>query len=410
MVALACLAVWCVGTTLGAFSGVTTNPNNSFQASSSFGGACPSVNPTHVWMSGIETGYSTSAGGGMFAPSVGTASVDSTIKRSGNYSLRLAPAATTAYRTRIWGVTLNPVVERFAIRLESLPTSDVELAGMTVMPNQPPTTELSFKYRASTQKFALTLGTGTVDATTSPVQAGVWYLIEARFDPTANPHTADWRIDNVAQPSPPSYAAAAADPYYIYWGSGSAATFTANYDDLMYSFTGSDYPLGDGKILALKPNAMGTSVGAGNFQNELGGAIDANSWNRLDDVPMQNSTDYIKQVTASSTSYLEVNFDDTVETCIRAVHGWVVFDPQNTNQANASKTSAFDGATESVIDSGDNAANNSVFRPVSARVAPAAGTWTPAALNGLVMRIGYATDVSPVTMWHSLLLEYDVPQ
>jgi hypothetical protein len=43
----------------------------------------------------------------------------------------------------------------------------------------------------------------------------------------------------------------------------------------------------------------------------------------------------------------------------------------------------------------------------SAMVTPAASAWTTSALNGLVARVGFSTDVNPVPFWDALQLEYD---
>src|SRR5205814_310244 len=78
--------------------------------------------------------------------------------------------------------------------------------------------------------------------------------------------------------------------YAFYLGTLSAATYTANYDDVVVSSAGADYPLGDGKVLILRPNAMGTNNTATDFQNDDATAINSTSYTRLDETPMNNSS------------------------------------------------------------------------------------------------------------------------
>jgi hypothetical protein len=53
--------------------------------------------------------------------------------------------------------------------------------------------------------------------------------------------------------------------------------------------------------------------------------VDAASWQRVDDVPMTGTTDYVLQLTNSATSYLELTFGNTTATCIREVSAVVAY-------------------------------------------------------------------------------------
>ena len=158
--------------------------------------------------------------------------------------------------------------------------------------------------------------------------------------------------------------------------------------------------------MRLVPDSMGTSFGAGNFRNNDGTAIDANSWQRLDEVPMTSTADYVRQQANSGTSYLEFGLQDTPETCIRDVSMVLAYHAAGASADNG-KTSIFDGATETVVFSGDMSQTGLQYK--SAVVAPALATWNQAAVNGLVARVGYSTDASPNPYWDSMLLEVAVP-
>jgi hypothetical protein len=409
-VAVAALAVpaWLSRDTTGAaFSSVTDNVS-SFSAAASFA-PCTAYTPN--WLTGMEHGMDTTAGGGVWSASVtgGTATVDTTVKRSGARSLRLAPAAATAYRGKLYnGFGFTTIVTRFAIRLETLPAANVtELAGMTTVASSAPP-YLSVGYVAATNRLSVGFSGQAATAASTTVQAGTWYVVDLKLDVSGATHRADWRVDGVAQ-TQVTKAAAATSIYQVHWGSSVAATFTANYDDMAVSTTAADYPLGSGRVLALRPDGMGTSVGAANFVDDDGTAVDSTSWTRLADAVMGGDALHVDQSVSSATSYVELTMENTTETCVRAVLGRMVFDPQSTNQADNGKASVFDGTTETVVYSGSMTANNAFMNPKAVPVTAASPPWTPTALNGLVFRIGYSTDVAPRPRWQALMVEYESP-
>ena len=282
--------------------------------------------------------------------------------------LRLSASGASLYRGRDES-RRRVLVFRFAIRLESLPAADVtELSHAQKLGTGVSTLQLG--YSASTQKLKLSLpSTGAVEAS-STVQVGTWYVIDLKYDTSVDPHTAEWQINGVAQTST-SVAAAPDDITSYRWGTSAADTFTANYDDLLISAAAADYPLGDGKVLPLRLDGVGAHNGPGDFQDDDGTAIDASSWTRLDEIPMDSTTDYIQQVSASTTSYAELRFQNTAETCVRAVVGRLAYDGQNTGQANHGKTSIFDGSQERLIYSGNMTANTTAIQQKASVIGPA---------------------------------------
>ncbi len=255
-------------------------------------------------------------------------------------------------------------------------------------------------------------GTPAVVESSSTVSAGAWYVIDVRYAVGSATHSVDWRIDESAQPT--ASAAGASDTVEaVYFGTGgTASTYTAQYDDIIFTGASTDYPLGPGGVHLLKPNGMGASVGAANFQEEDGTAIDANSWTRLDDVPATSTADFVRQQTTSGTSYVELTYEDTTQSCIRAVWGRSLFHYSGTNPASNAKASFFDSTRESIIQQGDSWNSNldTLSRQTTAVVQPLSAPWTQAALNGLVGRFGYSIDASPPPMLDALLLEYEAPQ
>ena len=380
-------------------SSTKTVSGNAFATASTF---CRQ--PTLSFLTGFEYGQIT--GVGPFDTVVttgGTPAVDSTVRRSGSYSVKLTKTGlgASSITKNLSGTVLSA---RFAIYLDSLPlVSAAQLATVNVSAGS----AANLRYNATSSKLELAFGSSTAAVASTTAAAATWYVIDLKVDVSANPRTATWRVGGVNQTSA-SAAETAGSVSSLTLGSGTTAdVFTTHFDDVVTASSASAYPIGSGQVLALSPNASPTSgnSGATNFQNDASGAIDANIYNRLDDVPLSSTTDFVKQVTSSSTSYVQVDFADTTSTCINGVRAMVALHAASTS-ANASQTRIYDGSSLTTVYNGSVGSTSLVYK--SAMVTPAASTWTSTALNGLVARIGYSNDVSPVPYWDALQLEYDV--
>ncbi len=398
------------GRTGSTFTSSTANGGNVFTAAAA--ASCPTTQLNPVWVSGNEYARATIYGGGVFNTGDNLGS-ESTVVRTGGYSFRATLSGTAKQGGRLFATPGPNLVARFGVSFSALPTSDVsELAG-AYMANGG---ALRLKYVAATQKLALAFANGATAAAHTSIQAGSWYLVEIGAGTGATSYTADWRIDGATQPQATATGTVTTIDKFM-WGSSFAETYTAYYDDLIVSQTAADFPIGNGKVLALRPNAMAATSGATNFSNQDGTAIDADSYSRLADPPYsyydpaQNVNVYpsIKQTTVSTSSYVGIAFQDTTETCIRAVAAYVGISYAGSATASHGKTVVLDGATERTVWNGDHLASSTPDMK-SLVVAPASSPWTQGALNGLVARIGYSSDVRPTPEWHSLMLEYEVPQ
>ncbi len=412
-IALALIAAACAsafaGYTVSAYSSAAGSSGSTFQTAASYN-TCPNTTLTGGYVTGLEYGRRPYAGDSLFSQGTGV-SVDAAVARTGSYSLKIAAAAAQGHAYWWWVPAQPTPIVRFALRMDSLPAGNVaQLLSMTAGGGA----LAELRYVAATQKLALAVtgatgGTPVVATASSQVTAGAWHVVEIRYDVSTASHVASWQIDEVSQP-PANVTGTATGVSQTYFGTRTTTdTYTAYYDDIVIASAGSQYPLGDGRVRALAPNAMGTHSGAANFTDDDGTAIDANSWQRLDESPLSTTTDFIQQTGASGTSYAEIAFADTTETCIRAVHGYISIHSVSSNQANSAKVSVFDASTESIIKSGNFVANNTFSRDGSKAVSPATA-WSQAALNGLVARFGYAADNSPTPILDGILLEYEVPQ
>ncbi|MBN2113924.1 MAG: hypothetical protein JW785_07350 [Acidimicrobiia bacterium] len=360
-----------------------------------------------VFLTGLEQGVASASLPGVFDSVTGAGvNADATVARHGSHSLRVAPANAAAFATADLGGSGNTVVVRFAVRLASLPGATVNLFAVSPGGGATVSTAI-FLYDAAAGVFAVRWGmSGTVVPGNSAPVPGAWHLVEMRVS-VADPHVLEWRIDAVEQPT-----ASAANPAQsvvaINFGTGvTNVTYTAHFDDIIVSPNAADYPIGNGKVLGLAIDGAGSHSQPNRFRNNGGSNIDASSWTRVDDIPADTTADFVFQRNAVATRYLEFTFADTTEeSCINAVSALLAYHSAGT-AANNGKASIFNGATETVVYSGDMSVTSLAY--ARAVVSPGGGAWAPAALNGLVARVGYSTDVNPNPYWDALLLEYDVP-
>ena len=395
LVAAVALVATAAGITYSAFSSTTSNPSSSFGAASTF---CNRTSA--VWLTGFEHGAVSAAGGGVFTTLTGAPTADNATFRSGAYSLRIADASGASTINGLRTFTgASVVVARFAIRLNTLPGVSSNLVYVDSG------TDLVFGYDQPTQKFFLNLGTSTATSA-STVSAGTWYVIDLRYDLRANPHLGDWRVDGVAQTQVTRAAAASTATGFGLGATTNASVYTANFDDVLVANQAKAYPIGNGKVVRLIPDGVGTHNTPGDFRDNDNTAVDAASWQRVDDVPMTGTTDYVLQLNNSATSYLEFTFGNTTETCIREVFAVFAYHSAGT-AANTTKTSVFDGASESIVLSGD--MSSATLEYAGALVTPAAASWTQSTVNGLVWRVGFASDANPDPYWDALMLELAVP-
>jgi hypothetical protein len=385
--------------TLALLTSRSTVAANGFTTASTF---CRQV--TLSFLTGFE--YGPISGLGPFdavATTGGVPTAEAAVKRSGSYAAKISKSAlgsSAVTKTLSGGV----LVARVAVYLDSLPSSNVaQLASVGVSAGS----AANLRYSALTKKLELAFGaTSGVATATSTVSAATWYLVDLKVDVTANPRTASWRLDGVAQPSA-SVAEAAATATGMAIGSSVATdVFSAHFDDLVIASAADSYPIGDGRVLALGPNASPLTghAGAGAFQYETGSAIDAGVYGRLAEVPLVSSADFVKQVNTSAVSYLEMGLQDTTSSCIHGVRAMVALHASGSG-ANVAVTRIYDGTTATVVSSGSVGSTSLIYK--SAMVTAATQPWSSSALNGLVARIGYSNDVNPVPYWDALQLEYD---
>jgi hypothetical protein len=248
---------------------------------------------------------------------------------------------------------------------------------------------------------------------TGPAMAeGTWYLVETRFDVSATTYKLDWWINGVAQTQATKTAQTIGTVGKARLGMGTAGiNMTAYYAHPMYgSCANTDGPVGEHVGYGFYPVAVGTHSNPGDFQNEAGTSLtgDTTSWNRLDEVPIDQGGDYLKQVTANAASFLEHKFGaDIASVAPIAVEHVVAFANTSTGADNQ-KARLNDGTT--AADTYASVTAGSVANQIATRskqwpLTPSGGAWTAAALKNLFGQWGFSTDVIDPPAEHAQLVE-----
>jgi hypothetical protein len=193
------------------------------------------------------------------------------------------------------------------------------------------------------------------------------------------------------------------------WGGNIAADmFNINLDDIVVDANPANYPIGPGGIHRLAADSVtGIANASGYVQNDDSTAVTTASWNRLDEVPLSSTTDYVKQTAVDANAYLEVGLQNpSAAGCVNAVQGLLSVRSSGT-QTNAAKVSIVDGGAERIVLSGDMSPGaTSQYRATP--VAAGSGAWTVAKLNDLRMRLGHATAMGGQPYFDVAFVEADI--
>jgi hypothetical protein len=358
------------------------------------------VGPDLVYLTGFESGVMSAEGGGIFSGIIGTVAADTSVVRTGTYSMRCDAAAGPSYGFWNTPADMTVGVLRCYFRLPANPTgARAPVAGFDTNEGTSVTAQVT------TGGVLNLYADNTLIATGISVATGAWHRLDLRVDVSAATWAADWQINGAAQTQGTSAQAAAALTQLTLGVSGSGTpTATLYLDDVACSQVSVDYPLGAGQVEVLRPNGVGTHVNSSLFENNSATAVGATFYQLIDESP-PNTSDWVTQLTANNTAYLEFGFENTARTAIRGVRAVAAVFGAGTS-ASVASTRIVDGSTESVVFTGSHAATTLSHR--GGMVTPAAGIWTQDAVNTLVGRVGHATAVTSAPRWSSVILEISV--
>jgi hypothetical protein len=336
-------------------------------------------------------------------------SFDSGVTRDGRGSMKLAMDGTNAAHNVKNIPTTNKVLV-FSVYIRATTTASVVTNMlMAVMPSN------SGAIRADTSGvFSAQVGGGTVRTSTVSYTDGVWHRIDARFDSTGTTWTLDWAIDGVAQTAASLAGMVATDITGVRLGSATAqAAMDIWYQDLVWSFTSGDHPIGAHRVLTLLPNGDGThnlsGVGDMDFDTTAISVTDAfgrtdvytgiNTW-------PANLGNFVEDLAGASTEYTEHTFEDiSGSPTVWGAYGYA---------AASASTTTLCTITVRFVDSGgatvfnllnDEDVSETTLRFWFGKVVdnPAAST-----VNGYKVRIGLSTDVAPDPRVDAVMLQYAI--
>jgi hypothetical protein len=200
-----------------------------------------------------------------------------------------------------------------------------------------------------------------------------------------------------------------------------ALTADVIWDDFITGLDNSQYPVGPGQIVGLKPNVDGAhSFNSGEFiYNAAGGNIDpaAEDVYTYLDHTMGSITDFINAATAAAESYIEVGFEDMPPTTF--VNGVEVVSSHHaaSSTANLQSMRLLDGVVEDVVFADSDFSQTGIvyfskhYSQAPASVDENTGIgWSKAGIDGVKIRWGSSwavADVNPDAYLDAVMLEVD---
>ncbi len=393
--------------------------------------------PTLIYNTGFEHGvHSAGVSASLVSPQTGlfssagsSFSIAAGAARSGSYGLRLAPSGTGGGLQSVTTSTVSTgliSVGRFYFRVASSPTPAGGYIPFLAL-YEPTGAQYitSFQYDTDTQTISVRRGVGAANYVPGvAINLDQWYRIDFWVDcNVANAWKMKWQIDGVTQANPnadtanySSVSPVPASQFQLRYGSyyGNALTCQIDIDDVAFSGTFADYPLGAGYSAAILPSSL-TLHSTGVFvQDASATVITTGDWARLDDAPIGETTDYIRQTTGSAaptTGHPQVGFSNTVTDVINGVRAISQYGAAATG-ANASRQWVTANAVDTYLHGA------AATQPTIGALGPVYATnqvsngliaWTDDHLDGLLIRFGTGggTDVNPVPRYDAFMLEVD---
>ncbi len=364
---------------------------------------------TPVFCCGFECGVSTGATAHWALTGTG-ASFQTTTFRNGLRAGRCHPAGTSSSFQRTLAVAPSIAVFRFGLFFTTLPSVDCELG--TVNPGG---FDAGVYFSQSDSKLYAGLFVGAYGATGVSVTTGVWYYIDVRVDSSTTTWTMDVKVNGTACAQTTNSSSISTFPTFTLGNWTTIATGDWFYDDVIFSATVGDYPIGDGKVLPSSPVADGTHTGTTtNFVKGAAGTsltvTSTDVWQLVDDIPLAvNTSDWVNQQTSAATQYVEVIFATATATdgprgveVITAAHKLTTAAADMKHKLNDNGTTALVWQTGLSSAAGSSAL---AFQTKQFSSMVGGGAWTKLRSDALRFRFGYSTDAIPDVFWDAVLIE-----
>lgn len=374
---------------------------------------------TLVALTGFEFGTDKGLGFGPFDGVTGTTGTDVQViagaAYEGSYGLRVALTAKGPFwTTATLGTSKTSLVVSLRFRLSTLPSGDTDIISMDAAST---TDRAGFFYQSSTGKIVAWIGAST-QASAAAISVNTWYTLEWHLDVSANPNVMSWKLDGTAG-TQVSLGVAATTVSRLQLGNRGAGTGVADYDAVVVSVTGADYPLGvhSIKILTVDPAGTVTSNSSTNFRaftnnGTIDGSFNAtNIRDAIDELPptIGASADGAVQISNNATGYIEIPMTtytlgggETIAGARMVACGWAA-----DTTASIIEFRSYNGTTETVLyAAADPGFDASTTAPTwVCRMHTLADIDTQSELNALAYRMGFSTDAAPDVGIHAIYTE-----
>lgn len=353
---------------------------------------------------GFEHGAIIGVGSSSFSwwfTNTGDASIQSTIKRTGSYALKMKPTSTTAARAELRHATLTDISVRQYLYFATLPDAN------TLLLSEANTTfRTGIAFNSATSKLRAQSGSGPSFSADGPsVTTGVWYRIDFKVTldtaPSPDTHTINWSVDGTAYET--LVVSANTAGYIATLWVTSAVNGEYYIDDVVVAQSG--YPIGEGVVVLLRPSGEGTHSTAGSFTDDAANSPPVTPHLRVDEIPISASdTDYFKQTTIGATDYIELTLEDLPAEAGEIQGVWAA-SLANLESAGSEDTNVNffdpDTSTSTTI----RGLTTSTSLGGLADGIGRAPWWTAALVNGCRLRIGQSADVTPNARQRAMFVE-----
>lgn len=341
--------------------------------------------------------------------------------RSGGFGLRIAASASSP---NIQGKQNAPVAtDYFVGRIYFRYDSALPAADSRIMMWSTGTTRYRLLFRTSDDILRMEHDTAGVqnEVQNGPaIVADQWYRLDFLFigQSATEDQQMQWKIDGIDQPTLGPNNTYLGGITFWTLGTDVSSTFTLNFDDMVSidntDGTGGDpeaatvlarYPIGEGYVKRLATTGVGTHNTESAFGTSAGTIAD--SWQLLDQLPMNGTTEYITQPTLDTAAYLEYLHDDLAldETTINAIAVYAGLYNNSGIATSDLDVHVLDGASDIHY------LSSPAGTAVSSRDAGlTTGPFTRDDVNALRTRVGYSSDNNPVPRCASVFFEVDVEQ
>lgn len=372
------------------------------------------INTIDGFYSAVNNGGTTPNHGG------GGITFDTTIKRTSDHACSLKIAATTAAVTNLRRtVATTRVVGSVYFRCDAAPAS-----GSSKIVNMALSAGVASVGIDSSGFITVKVGSGTQQTGNVNYADAAWHRLDWDANTSGATATLDAQVDGNAQ-TQATLSLASANMTTLMLGDNTfvSADTTIYYNDLCWSQTGADYPLGDHICLHLEIAGTGThNQGSGAFTDELGNTTDAELLNSVDDAwngttpeLSQTGEDYVQQTANDAAGYLEFTLS-TVPITVSGIWGGqlgILMAAEDSTTACNCTGRLVDSANNSLMSTGSvdpsvSATAYSAYRPITGGTAPSGG-WSETSLEGCKVRFGSSTDAAPDVIMNSAIVEYVAP-